>query len=73
MFVQTERVTVVTACPILYNHSWRIEDKGVSRHEGEELWGNKVVSAPGGRGEPVLSFTPADLFALQWAVRCHPV
>lgn len=50
LFVQTERVTVVTARPILYADGWRVEDKGVSRHKGRGT--NKVVSARGGRGKP---------------------
>ncbi len=72
----------MTACPILYGDSPRIGDKGVSRHKGEELGvgggggaPTRLCQLPEDRGpaEPVLSFTPADLFELQWAVRCHPV
>lgn len=70
----------MTARPVLYGDRWRIQDKGVRRHKREEVGGwrgapTRYCLLPEDRGpaESVLSFTPADLFELQWAVRCHCV
>lgn len=69
---------MVTACPILYGDSQSIGDNVISHHKGVELeegGHQQGCKLPEDRSpsELVLSFSPADLFELQWAVRCSHV